>query len=138
MTFDVCLLIFLVLALAGAGCQKGLKKPGWLSGHSQPSEDLRVQQRVGGQAVDLKADEVVRVLRRIGLVDEQIRAEAQNLRDALRATGAAALASGGQPQVMLAVSEDHLFVQSREQGSFIYDLKEKRFIPVPPMPTETK
>jgi hypothetical protein len=54
----------------------------------------------------------------------------------MRSTGAAALSRGGQPEVMLAVNEGHLFVQSRSQGSFIYDLKEKRFIPVPAMPAE--
>jgi hypothetical protein len=75
-------------------------------------------------------------MRRIGIPDDQILNLGPNLRDALRGTGAAAIAYGGQLQVMLAVSEDHLFVQSRSQGSFIYDLKDKRFIPVPPMPTE--
>lgn len=132
-------LLLIVLALAAVGCQDGLKKPKWLAfGHKEQSTDLRVEQRVGGQAVDLKADEIVRVMRRIGLPDEMILSLGPNLRDALRATGAAAIASGGQAQVMLAVNEDHLFVQSRSQGSFIYDIKDKRFIPVPPMPVENQ
>jgi len=130
-------LLLIVLALAAGGCHSGLQTPKWLSfGREEPSTDLRVEQRVGGQAVDLKADEIVRIMRRIGLADEMILSLGPNLRDAMRATGAAAITSGGQAHVMLAVNEDHLFVQSRSQGSFIYDIKDKRFIPVPPMPAE--
>lgn len=132
----ILVLLLVVLAVEASGCNDGLK-PRWPAfGHKEQSKDLQVEQRVGGQAVDLKADEIGRILRRIGLPDEQILRLGQNLRDAIRATGAAAIAGGGQLQVMFAVNEDHLFVQSRSQGSFIYDLKEKRFIPVPPMPAE--
>jgi hypothetical protein len=134
----ILVLLLVVLALEAVGCHNGLKAPKWPSfgRHKEQSQDLRVEQRVGGQAVKLTADEVVRIMRRIGIPDEQIYNLGPNLRDALRGTGAAAIVRGGQPQVMLAVSEDHLFVQSRSQGSFIYDLKDKRFIPVPPMPAE--
>ncbi len=129
----ILVLLLIVLALEMAGCTA----PQWPAlGQKQQSADLQVQQRVGGQAVVLKADEVVRVMRRLGLVDDQILSLGPNLRDALRSTGAAALARNGRPEVMLAVNEDHLFVQTRSQGSFIYDLKDKRFIPVPPMPAE--
>jgi len=132
----ILVLLLVVLAVEASGCNDGLK-PRWpVFGHKEQSKDLQVEQRVGGQAVSLTADEIVRVLRRIGLPDEQILRLGPNLRDAIRATGAAAIAGGGQLQVMFAVNEDHLFVQSRSQGSFIYDLKEKRFIPVPPMPAE--
>jgi hypothetical protein len=41
---------------------------------------------------------------------------------------------GDQMEVRLAVNEDHLFVQSRSQGSFVYCLKEQRFVPVPRIP----
>lgn len=134
----ILVLLLVVLALEAVGCHSGLKGPKWPSfgRQKEQSQDLRVEQRVGGQAVSLTADEIVRIMRRIGIPDDQIYNLGPNLRDALRGTGAAAIARGGQLQVMLAVSEDHLFVQSRSQGSFIYDLKDKRFIPVPPMPAE--
>ena len=129
----ILVLTLIVLALEAVGCHNALKWPS-LGGHKEQSQDLQVEQRVGGQAVNLSADEVVRTMRRIGVPDDQIRNLGPTLYDALRATGAAAILRGGQIQVMLAVSEDHLFVQSRSQGSFIYDLKDKRFISVPPMP----
>jgi len=129
----ILVLLLVVLALESAGCTT----PQWLAfGHKEQSGDLQVQQRVGGQAVDLKADEIVRIMRRIGIADELIPTLGNNLRDAMRSTGAAALSRGGRPEVMFAVNEEHLFVQSRSKGSFIYDLKDKRFIPVPPMPAE--
>jgi len=124
-------LLLVVLALLVAGCQSGSKEPGWPS-----SQELRVEQRVGGQAVDLKADEIVRVMRRIGLADSQIYNLGPSLYGALRSTGAAAITSGGQPEVVMAVNEEHLFVQSRSQSIFVYDIKEKKFIPVPPMPAQ--
>ena len=132
----ILMLLLVVLAVEASGCSDGPRSRWPALGHKEQSTDLQVEQRVGGQAVSLKADEVVRVLRRLGIPDEQILSLGPNLRDAIRATGAAAIVRSGRVQVMFAVNEDHLFVQSRSQGSFIYDLKEKRFIPVPPMPAE--
>lgn len=132
----ILVLLLVVLALEAAGCSSGLT-PRWPTfGHKEQSGNLQVQQRLGGQAVDLKADEVVRVMRRIGIPDDEIYTLGSSLRDAMRSTGAAAISHGGPPEVLLAVNDDHLFVQCRSQGSFIYDLKEKRFISVPPMPAE--
>ena len=131
----IWVLLLIVLALEAVGCHQGLKWPS-LGGHKEPSGDMRVEQRVGGQAVNLTAAEIIGTMRRIGVPDDRIPDLGSGLHDALRATGAAAILRGGQIQVMLAVSEDHLFVQSRGQGGFIYDLKEKRFISVPPMPAE--
>ncbi len=130
----ILMLLLVVLVLEAAGCSGGSQWPG--PGQRDTSRDLQVQQRVGGQAIDLKADEIVRIMRRIGLMDQEILTLGPSLRDTMRTTGAAALARNGRPEVMFAVSDEHLFVQSRSQGSFIYDLKEKRFIPVPPMPAE--
>jgi len=93
-----------------------------------------VEQRVGGQAVDLKASEIIHIMQRIGLTREQIIDLGPDLRNAMRATGAAELMHGEQTVVRLAANEDHLFVQSRSQGSFVYCLKEQRFVPVPSMP----
>jgi hypothetical protein len=126
------LVLLVVLALQAAGCTSSQ----WPALGPRQSMDLQVQQRVGGQATDLTAGEILRIMRRIGLVDDQILVLGPNLHDAIRSTGAAALTRGGRPEVMFAVNEDHLFVQTRSKGSFIYDLKEKRLIPVPPMPAE--
>lgn len=128
----ILVLLLVVLALEVAGCTTSQ----WPALGQKQSTDLQVQQRVGGQATDLKAGEVIRIMCRIGLVDDQILVLGPNLRDAIRSTGAASLSRGGRPEVMFAVNEEHLFVQSRSKGSFIYDLKDKRFIPVPPMPAE--
>ena len=125
-------LLLALLALEAGGCQNGLQTPKWLSfGHENQSGDLRVEQRVGGQPADLKAGEIVRIMRRIGLPDDQIFSLGSALRDAMRATGTAELMRGAQTEIRLAVNEDHLFVQSRSQGSFVYCLKEQRFVPVP-------
>jgi len=129
-------LLLVALALASSGCQNGLTAPRWPSfGHRDQSTGLRVEQRVGGgQAVDLKASEIIHIMQRIGFAKEQIVDLGPDLRNAMRATGAAEVMRGGQAEVRLAVNEDHLFVQSRSQGSFVYCLKEQRFVPVPRIP----
>jgi len=128
--------LLVALALGAGGCQSGSGASPWPSfSQRAQSRDLRVEQRVGGgQAVDLKASEIIHIMRRIGLAKEQIVDLGPDLRDAMRATGAAELMHGEQTEVRLAANEDHLFVQSRSQGSFVYCLKEQRFVPVPPMP----
>ncbi len=130
----ILVLLLVVLALETVGCN-GVNSSGWTpGGNDRQSGNLQVEQRVGGQAASFKADEIVRIMRRIGIPDDQIYSLGPSLRDVMRTTGAAAISRAGQPQVMLAVNEDHLFVQTRGQGSFIYDMKDKRFIAVPPMP----
>lgn len=129
-------LLLAATALGTCGCHSG-NGSRWPSfGHGKKTGTLQVEPRVGGQPADLTAGEVVRVMRRIGMPDDQILNLGSNLRNALRTNGAAALVRGSQADVMLAVNDEHLFVQSRGQGSFIYDLKEKRFIAVPPMPEQ--
>jgi hypothetical protein len=129
-------LLLAATALGAGGCFNG-HGPKWPSfGHGNRSGELRVEQRTGGQPADLKAGEVVRVMRRIGLTDDQILNLGPILRNALRMSGAAAFVRGDQTDVMLAINDEHLFVQSRSQGSFIYDIKEKRFVAVPTMPEQ--
>ena len=129
-------LLLAAMVVGTCGCYGG-HGPKWPSfGHAKKAGTLQVEPRVGGQPVDMTAGEIVRVMRRIGLGDDLIVNLGSALRNALRTNGAAALVRGSQADVMLAVNDEHLFVQSRSQGSFIYDIKEKRFIAVPPMPEE--
>jgi hypothetical protein len=131
--------LLVALALEAGGCHNRLAAPGWPSFHRQAeSQELQVEPRTGGQPADLKADEVIGIMRRIGFADPQILDLGPRLRDAVRTMGAAALVRGGQPEVLLAVNDGHVFVQSQSQGNFIYCMTEKRFIMVPPMPLEAR
>jgi hypothetical protein len=134
------LLALAVLALGVAGCGK-LKPAEWLPFHKhkeQPvmSARLQVVQRTGGQAANVTADDVVAVLRQIGLGNDQIVEFGPPVYEALRASGAAAMVNGKQTEILLAISDGYVWVQSRVQGSFIYDLEDHKIGTLPPMPVE--
>jgi hypothetical protein len=125
-------------ALAAAGCHSDLfKTPTWLSHQSDQPRETIVVPKSGGQPTELKADDVIRVMRHIGFPDQQILSLGPSLRDALRATGAAAFVRGRQVEAMLAINGDYLFIQATGQGSSIYDIKDKQFAAVPPMSAQS-
>jgi len=136
------LLVLAVLALEVAGCSKLLKPAEWLPfGHKQKDQPvvnakLQVVPRGGGQAANVTADDVVKVLRQVGFANEQIVDFGPLLYEALRSSGAAAMVSGKQTEVLFAVSDGYVWVQSRTQGSFIYDIEDHKIGVLPPMPME--
>jgi len=136
------LLVLAVLALEVAGCGKLLKPAEWLPFHHKQKEQpvvnakLQVVARGGGQATNVTADDVVAVLRQVGLANEQIVDLGPFLYEALRSSGAAALVSGRQTQVLFAISDGYVWVQSHSQGSFIYDIEDRKIGVLPPMPVE--
>jgi hypothetical protein len=134
-------LVLAVTAVGGAGCGSVFRPPSeWFgSGATGPNEQsgaLRVESRPGGQPAELGADDVVRVMRRVGFGDDHIRNLGPSLYNALRFSGAAVVLRGKQPLVMCAANAEYLFVQAQGQGSFVYDIKDKCFGMVPPMPME--
>lgn len=136
------LLVLAVLALEVAGCSNLLKPREWLpfrhKAKDQPVMDtrLRVVPRGGGQATTLSADDVVSVLRQMGFANEQIVDLGPVLHEALRTSGAAALVGGKQAEVLFAINDGYVWVQSHSQGSFIYDIEDHRIGVLPPMPTD--
>jgi hypothetical protein len=129
-------LALIALALVATGCRRNLfSSPPWLAPASNSaSQGLQVVPRSCGQIVNLAADDIVGVMRRMGFRDDQILDLGPRLRDALRTAGGAAFVRGRQIDAMIAVSDGYLFVQSNLQGSFIYDIKDKIFAAVPRMP----
>ena len=128
------LIVVTALMLTVLGCHSDLfQRPQWMSQRPAPPAELMVVPRSGGQPADLTADDVIRVMRHLGVPDQQILNLGPGLRDALRSAGAAAIVRGRQVEAMLAVNSEYLFIQSVEQGSVIYDIKDKQFATVPPM-----
>jgi hypothetical protein len=122
------------VALAVLGCHSDLfQRPQWMSQRPAPPSEVMVVPRPGGQPTDLSADDVIRVMRHLGVPDPQILSLGPSLRDALRSTGAGAFVRDRQVEAMLAINGDYLFIQSVQQGSSIYDIKDKQFAAVPPM-----
>ena len=117
----------MVLALEVVGCNR-LRPAQWpeLRFEDAPRQ-LRVVPRQSADAADLKPADIVRVLRRVGFSDEQILELGTDLHTALRSSGAAEIVNGKDAEVTFAVNNEYLFVRSRLQGSFIYDIADSRF-----------
>lgn len=74
---------------------------------------------------DLCSDDVVKILLRSGLDEEQILKFGTDFRNAVATNGAARIRVGKKTEALFAVVDDYLHVSSRTRGSFIYDLEEK-------------
>jgi len=131
------MLILAALALGVCGCGRWFKSPQWLGfGGGGSAKSARVLPRGGGEPTELGASDIIAVCRRIGFLDEQILDLGPTLRDALRTSGAAAVVTGKHVEAMFAINNGYMFVQSRSQGGFVYDIEDKRFGVVPPMRPE--
>ncbi len=95
---------------------------------------LRVTAFSNREQTELSPDDVVRVLRRVGLVDEEILEVGPEMRNALASSGGARLQKGVTVEAMLAVDADRLHVSSRRTGSFIYPLQKSPPVRIAPIP----
>lgn len=75
----------------------------------------------------LAADDIVCVMRRAGFSDVQVIDLGTDLRNSLASTGAAKIIVDGKVEAILALDGDYLHAASRRRGSFIYELKTRRF-----------
>jgi hypothetical protein len=75
----------------------------------------------------LTADDIACVMRRAGFSDAQVIDLGTDLRNSLASTGAAKIIIGDKVEAILALDGDYLHAASRRRGSFIYELKTRRF-----------
>lgn len=73
-------------------------------------------------AAALTAEDVVIVMRRAGFSDEQILKFGPDLRNLMASAGAVQIRVGDKVDAMFAVSEEHLVVSTRSNGTFSYPL----------------
>jgi len=120
------LLVLVLLALEVVGCGWPFKR-GERSAFDREPAWLEVVPRSNGEVADLSADDIVRVLQRVGFSDEHIIELGTDVHRALFLSGAAAIMNGKKMEVLLAVKGEHLFIQSNSRGTFVYSLAKGRF-----------
>jgi len=103
----------------------GLLPPALLVGC--PSADREVEVLPNQAVAALSADDVVRVMRRAGFSGQEILELGTDLRNGLATMGAVQVRMGQKVEAIFAVDGTYLHGTSRRRGSFIYDLKTKRF-----------
>jgi len=125
-----------VLALEVAGCN--VRPAEWPELRFEDNAArLQVVPMRNEEVAELTTDDIVKVMRRLGLSDEQILEMGGDLFTALRSSGAAKLVAGKSPEATLAVNSGYLFIRSRLQGSFIYDIDDGRFGLLPSLSPES-
>ena len=96
----------------------------WLVGCASGPSSTRphVLSMVNRDVAALSAHDVAVCMRQAGFSDEQILEAGPTLRNALATAGSAQLRVGKHVQAIFAVDGDHLYVSSRQRGTFIHPL----------------
>lgn len=132
------LLVLVPLALEVVGCH-GV---GWseLGSDSKPKqrqskpskqdkEGLQIVARSNREvARRMSADDIVRIMQRVGFSDEQIVDLGTDLYNALRRSGAADVYNGRTHEMIFAINNQQVQIQCRSRGTFFYDLAKGRFV----------
>ena len=112
-TFARCTWLILILALSLEGC----------ASTNLYSSNLRITPLNNRNTINLTADDIVLMMRRIGLSDGQILKLGTDMHDSLSRFGAAQLDVGGKVEAIFAVNDGLVYVATRSRGTFIYNAK---------------
>lgn len=159
-------LVLALLALEVVGCRNGVEPVEWpelgsqrsqgsqgsqrsqgsqaqrsqgsRSSRREPKATLEVVPRNNRDVANLSPDDIINVMEQVGFSDEQILRLGPDLHEALFTSGAAAVTYGKEAEVVYAVSGEHLFIQSRTEGTFMYNITKSRFGARRPSPGEDR
>lgn len=136
------LLILVPLALGVVGCHGAVKPVEWSelgsesgpkkqsrpSRDSKKSEELRIVAKSNKEVARLRPDDVVCIMQRVGFSDDQILDLGTDLHNALLLSGGADVYYGKGLEMIFAVNNQQVQIQSRSRGTFVYDVAKKRFV----------
>lgn len=125
------MLVLTLLALQTGGCSSWFRPVGWdddLEAQNQaPASPFKVVPRKSNQLAALNADDIVRIMQRIGFQDEQILELGTDLHNALRFSGAAAITYKQKTIAIFAAEGDYVHIRSRS-ASFDYQISKGQFV----------
>jgi hypothetical protein len=126
-------LTLMALVLAGAGCQAEPAKWSELGESSQEEaadtgrpvdvRGLHVVPLPGKYVTQLRAADVVRILKNVGCSNEQVVDIGTDLRDALAKRGAAQIMIGKKAEALIQVNNNKVLISSVTRGMFEYNLR---------------
>lgn len=114
-------LILVLLGLVSGGCGGLFKRS------PDESLQLRVVPQENKDQADLSAEDILRVMERVGFSDEQILQVGPELHRALQTAGAAEIKLGKKTEMAFGINGERLFITSRTRGTFVYNITSGRF-----------
>ena len=90
-------------------------------------ERLRIVAKSNREVARLSPDDIVCIMQRVGFSDDQILDLGTDLYNALLLSGGADVYYGKGLEMIFAVNNRQVQIQSRSRGSFVYDIAKKRF-----------
>jgi hypothetical protein len=137
------LLVLLPLALEVVGCNGGVQPVGWgeLGSGNKPKQQSKPARQDSKEATlrivamrnreiaqTLNANDIIRIMQRVGFSDQQVVDLGPDLYSALRLSGAANVYYGKSLEMIMAVNNQQVQIQSSARGTFFYDLTKGRFV----------
>ena len=89
---------------------------------------LRIVAVSNREVARLSPEDIIRVMQRVGFSDDQILELGTDLHRALMLSGGAELFYGKRLEMLFAVNNQQIQIQSRTRGTFIYDIVMQRFV----------
>ncbi len=89
---------------------------------------LRIVAVSNREVARLSPQDVIRVMQRVGFSNDQIVELGPDLHQALLLSGGAELFCGKRLEMLFAVNNQQIQIQSRTRGTFVYDVVMQRFI----------
>ncbi len=89
---------------------------------------LRIVPVSNREAARLSPEDIIRIMQRVGFSNDQILELGTDLRQALLLSGGAELFYGKRLEMLLAVNNQQVQIQSRTRGTFVYDVIMQRFV----------
>jgi hypothetical protein len=128
------LLVLVPLALEVGGCHGGQWSELGSNGKSDKQskqnkvDGLQIVAKSNREVARLNADDVVRIMQRVGFSDDQIVELGTDLHNALLLSGGAEVYYNKHLEMIFAINNQQVQIQSRSRGTFIYDVSTRRFV----------
>jgi hypothetical protein len=89
---------------------------------------LRIVAVSSREVARLSPEDIIRIMQRVGFSNDQILELGADLHQALLLSGGAELFYGKRLEMLFAVNNKEIQIQSRTRGTFIYDIVMQRFV----------
>jgi len=128
-------LLLMLLALEGAGCSNWFKPVAWpelgAKSNKQPEALFRVVPKKSMGSANLKPEDIVRIMQRVGFADEQILDLGTDLHNALLFSGAAEIFYQKTKLAIFVADANLVRIRSRA-SSFDYDVSTGQLVSAGP------